>query len=273
MTGIEWTDETWNPVVGCSPVSEGCRHCYAARMAHRLAHNPLTGDQYEGLATAQGWTGKIRLLPLRLEQPLRWRKPRRVFVCSMSDWCHESVLYPFRCAMLAVAQAAPQHTYQFLTKRTIGLEDTFGYIWNHTGRRSHLRFLRSEAQCLGLDLGLDDRVAGPWPLPNVWLGTTVESAKHLDRIDHLKACPAAVRFLSCEPLLGSLGPLDLAGIHWVIVGGETGPGARLMRADWARQIRAQCVAAGVAFFFKSHGGNQRKKDRLLDGRRWEEMPT
>ncbi len=277
---IEWTDATWNPVTGCTPVSTGCANCYAKRMAKRLAGR-------HGYPKTNPFTVTVHLD--RLEEPLRWRKPRMVFVCSMGDLFHDDVPGDVIDKVFAVMELAPQHTFQVLTKRP------------------HHMATYLNARGFGLN-----------PLPNVWLGTSVEdqSLAHY-RIPYLLNCPAVVRFLSCEPLLGPLPNLNLDGIHWVIVGGESGPGARPMNSDWARDIRNQCQAAGVPFFFKQWGayvpeqqnpaaltartaktamyvdpdGNTRpariggrghaatvqrvgKKaaGRLLDGREWNEMP-
>ncbi len=266
-SSIEWTDETWNPIAGCSPVSEGCRNCYAAKEAIRLGGNPneLIAAKYSGTAAMRGvgparravFTGKITFDERALVKPLSWKKPRRVFVNSMSDLFHESVPFAFIDRVFAVMAATPQHTYQVLTKRPERMAEYFSdpesrrRVWNR--------------RC---DLGKP----GPpmeWPLPNVWLGTSVEDQAAADaRIPHLLRTPAAVRFLSCEPLLG---PVDLTlvdfdgatGLHvlehpprqidWVIVGGESGGGARGFNVRWARQLVDQCRAAGVAVFVKQLG--------------------
>ena len=220
---IEWTDATWNPVTGCTKVSPGCDHCYAERITERF-HGP-------------GSFAEVKLHPDRLDQPLRWRKPRRVFVNSMSDLFHDAVPDEFIGQVFDVMLRTPQHTYQVLTKRP-GRMASFVKMW----------LGESYAQ---------------W-IPNLWLGTSVESQKWADvRIPKLLDTPAAVRFLSCEPLLGAVnvrpyfwsgdetGPL--VGIDWVIVGGESGPGARPMHPQWARQLRDQCTSAGVPFFFKQWG--------------------
>jgi protein gp37 len=230
-TGIEWTDATWNPVTGCTKVSLGCRHCYAETFAERWRGIP--GHPYE-----QGFD--LRLWPDRLELPLTWKKPRMVFVNSMSDLFHDGVPFDFIRAVFRTMESASWHTFQVLTKRAARLAQ------------------------LAPDLR--------WP-PNVWMGVSVERADYLWRANHLRQVPAAVRFLSLEPLLGPLGTFDLSGIHWVIVGGESGPGARPMEATWVRRIQEQCSAAGVPFFFKQWGGTRRTaKGRLLDGRTWDEMP-
>ncbi|MCP4515067.1 MAG: phage Gp37/Gp68 family protein [Delftia sp.] len=245
QTAIEWTDATWNPIRGCSRASEGCRNCYAARMATRLSG---PGRPYEGLAAGGQWTGKVRVVESELDRPLRWRKPRHVFVCSMSDLFHEKVPDQAVMRVWNVMAESTAHTFQVLTKRP---------------RRMRLHSLRR--------WGL-----GPQVLPSVWLGASAENQETLDeRVPHLLRTPAAVRWLSCEPLLG---PLDLRPwldrLGWIVVGGESGPGARPMRPEWVRDIRDQCIAAGVPFFFKQWGGVRKKEaGRLLDGRTWDERPA
>lgn len=251
-TGIEWTDATWNPVTGCTKVSEGCDHCYAETIAHRF-----TGTK----AYPNGFG--VTLRPERLDQPLRWKRPRKVFVNSMSDLFHKDVPDDYIARVFAVMALAPQHTFQVLTKRP--------------GRMRSL--LSSEHFESDVFLATEGRFEGyfPWPLPNVWLGTSVENQKWADvRIPLLLDTPAAVRFLSCEPLLGPL-PLcrcdgaayqvqrhpflvaDDCPLHgknridWVICGGESGPGARPMHPDWARHLRDDCLTAGIPFHFKQWG--------------------
>jgi protein gp37 len=245
-SAIEWTEATWNPVTGCTEVSEGCDHCYAKTFAERWRGIP--GHAYE-----QGFD--LKLWPGRLDIPLRWKRPRRVFVNSMSDLFQDGVPDEFIREVFAVMAGTPRHTYQVLTKRP-GRMASFLRLWRELAVR---------------------------PLPNVWLGTSVETQKWADvRIPQLLRAPAAVRFLSCEPLLG---PLNLAGaghldvkdsgatIDWVIAGGESGPGARPMDPVWVRSLRGQCAAAGLAFFFKQWGGRTPKAGgRELDGRTWDEMP-
>ncbi len=299
-TSIEWTDETWNPVTGCTKVSPGCDHCYAERITNRFG--------------GPGAFDTVVLHPERLEIPLRWRKPRRIFTCSMADLFHDDVPDEFIARVWAVMAMAGTHTFQVLTKRP--------------GRMASL-LRRREFIVAVQKAGLD--ILGPpwswhvpsiegepvnWPTRNVWLGTSVESQKWADvRIPKLLETPAALRFLSCEPLLG---PIDLGflepcdhirqshadigcwnALDWVIVGGESGPNARPMHPDWARSLRDQCVAAGVPFFFKQWGewtpngavgeglwnlatGEQlldvpmrragKKRGRKFDGRTWDEMP-
>ncbi len=233
---IEWCDATWNPVRGCDPVSPGCRHCYAKTFAERFRGVP--GHPFE-----QGFD--LRLVPEKLEEPLHWRKPRRVFVSSVSDLFHEDIPFEFIVQVFETMRRAWWHTFPVLTKRAERMLPV-------------MRALPPELQYL----------------PNVWLGVSVEDRKHgLPRIDVLRQIPATVRFLSIEPLLEDLGDLDLRGIGWVIVGGESGVRARPMREDWVIPIRDQCLAAGVPFFFKQWGGIQKKKaGRRLQGRMWDEFP-
>lgn len=231
-TSIEWTNATWNPVTGCTKISPGCKHCYAERMARRL----------QAMGQARYRNGfRVTLQPDVVELPLRWRKPRMIFVNSMSDLFHKDVPEEFIARCFAVMARASQHTFQILTKRPE----------------------RAAAMARGL----------PWPA-NVWMGTSVENADYAGRIGHLESIPAAVRFLSLEPLLGPIPALPLAGIHWVIVGGESGPGARRMEAAWVRDIRDQCAQCGVPFFFKQWGGVLKcRNGRELDGRTWDDMPS
>jgi protein gp37 len=239
-TKIEWTDESWNPVTGCVKISPGCKHCYAERFAERFR-----GVTHGGKRHPFFWGFDPRLRSERLDQPLRWRSPRMVFVNSMSDLFGEFVPDAHLARVFEVMRATPQHTYQVLTKRADRLE----------------RWTR----------------ARPWveDAPNIWLGVSVEDAKHgLPRVDRLRRARAAVRFLSVEPLLEALPGLDVSGIDWVIVGGESGPGARPMREEWVRDVRDRCVSGGVAFFFKQWGGVVKgRRGRLLDGRTWDEFPN
>jgi protein gp37 len=230
-TSIEWTELTWNPVTGCRKVSQGCKHCYAERMAHRL-HAMGSARYVDGFEPTLHWD--------LIEAPLRWRKPRVIFVNSMSDLFQEEVPLEFIQAVFATMAQCPQHTFQILTKRSARLVALAGRV--------------------------------PWPA-NVWMGVSVENAKVAHRVDDLRAVPAAVRFLSCEPLIGPLHHLALDGIHWVIVGGESGPKARPMHEWWVQDIRRQCRAAGTAFFFKQWGGIRKSTTgRLLNGRTYDEMP-
>jgi protein gp37 len=230
-SSIEWTEATWNPVTGCDKVSPGCKHCYAERLAHRL--KAMGQERYRN-----GF--EVTLQRAALDAPLHWKKPRVIFVNSMSDLFHAEVPDAYIRECFDVMKRATQHTFQVLTKRP------------------------ERAAALAPSL--------PWPR-NVWLGASVESAPYYGRIAHLRRVPAAVRFLSLEPLLGPLDDLPLDGIHWAIVGGESGPGARPMERKWVRSIRAQCRRAKVPFFFKQWGGVQKSKTgRELDGRTWDQMP-
>src|SRR5262245_6819758 len=233
---IEWTDATWNPVRGCDKISPGCKHCYAATFAERFRGVP--GHPYE-----QGFD--LRLVPEKLAEPLRWTKPKMVFVNSMSDLFHNDVPDEYVEKVGEVMRVANWHTYQVLTKRSERLGKMLG---------AKLRHLAAE--------------------PHIWWGVSVENRKHgLARIDHLRAAPAAVEFLSIEQLLTDIGTIDLTGISWVITGGESGPGARPMRPEWVRSIREQCLAADVAFFFKQWGGTRKHlTGRRLDGRTHDATP-
>lgn len=264
MSEIEWTDETWNPTTGCSRVSRGCDHCYAIMMARRLDGQ---GYGYDGATrrTKRGtdWTGVVKTHPDRLKAPLRWRKPRRVFVNSMSDLFHPKVPVDFVDRVFATMALTRKHTFQILTKRP---ERMATYLdaspsalkarWRQAAQKQH---------------GQTSDIA--YPLPNVWLGTSVEDRDALHRVDDLRPIDAAVRFLSLEPLLGELPELDLTDIDWVIVGGESGHSARPMRKEWVMPIRDQCQKEGVPFFFKQWGGRHSKANgRTLDGQIWDEMP-
>jgi protein gp37 len=237
-SSIEWTESTWNPVTGCDQISPGCGHCYAKTFAERF--KGVRGHPYE-----QGFD--LRLWPERLKLPLTWKKPRTIFVNSMSDLFHPEVPDAFIGQVFDVMNRAAHHTFQVLTKRP--------------------------ERAASLSCGLR------WT-PNIWMGTSVENQRWTNRIDELRETSAVVRFLSCEPLLGPL-RLDLRGINWVIVGGESGHRARPMRADWAREIRAQCDDAGVAFFFKQWGAHNEEGVRVgksragreLDGQTYDEMPA
>jgi protein gp37 len=236
-SAIEWTDATWNPVTGCVQVSPGCAHCYAKTFAERFRGVP--GHPFEG-----GFDLELR--PERLRQPLSWKRPRRIFVNSMSDLFHEDVPLDFIQQVFATMRQAEWHVFQILTKRSTRLLELAPFL--------------------------------DWP-ENVWMGVSVENQRWTSRIDDLRCVPAAVRFLSCEPLLGPL-DLNLSGIDWVIVGGESGHRARRMQVRWARDLRDQCTAADVPFFFKQWGahdetGVRRSKKasgRALDGRTWDEVP-
>jgi len=228
---IEWTEASWNPATGCHKVSPGCAHCYAETFAERWRGVP--DHPY-----AQGFD--LKLWPQRLDIPLRWRRPRLIFVNSMSDLFHEAIPDDFIAEVFEVMGRAHWHTFQVLTKR--------------------------EDRLVELAPSLD------WH-PNVWMGVSIENRRFVDRADYLREVPAAVRFISAEPLLGSLDGLDLDGIDWLIAGGESGPGHRRMREEWVLELRDRCQDEHVAFFFKQWGGVRSKTgSRLLHGRTWDEMP-
>ncbi|MGC9271267.1 DUF5131 family protein [Acidiphilium sp.] len=233
---IEWTDATWNPVTGCTKITAGCDNCYAARFAARF--RGVVGHPYQA-----GFD--LTLRPERLDQPLRWRRSRRIFVNSMSDLFHKNVPTAFIDRVFDTMEAADWHIFQLLTKRSSTMRD----------------YLRGRYR------------DGPGPR-HIWCGVSVEDAPAKSRIEHLRTAPAGIRFLSVEPLLGPLGALDLEGIDWVIAGGESGPGARPVHAAWLHEIRDRCVAQDVAFFFKQWGGTRPKTGgRILDGREWSEFPA
>ena len=246
-SAIEWTDATWNPTTGCDRVSPGCDHCYALTLAGRLQAMGVKGYEADGDPHTSGPGFGLTTHSDRLDAPLRWRKPRMVFVNSMSDLFHPAVPDEFIGRVFDVMMRAEQHTFQVLTKRPARMR-SFVNSW----------LGESWAQ---------------W-IPNLWLGTSIESDRYAFRADRLRETPGAVRFLSLEPLLGPLPWLDLTDIDWVIVGGESGLSARSMDPGWARDLRDRCVAADVPFFFKQWGGRTPKANgRLLDGRTWDEMPT
>lgn len=242
-SAIEWTEATWNPIVGCSAVSPGCTNCYAMRLAHRL--EAMGQPKYQGLTRMSGgrskWTGEVRLDSGTLEAPKSWRSGRMIFVNSMSDLFHEGIDIDVIKNVFSVMSDTPQHTYQILTKRSDRLASLARSLW--------------------------------WP-NNVWMGVSVESEEYLYRVDDLRRVPAGVRFLSLEPLLGPLPGLNLDGIDWVIAGGESGPGARPIHVEWARSIRDLCSEMRVPFHFKQWGGvNKKKAGRILDGRTWDDFPS
>jgi len=244
-TEISWADATWNVLVGCTKVSPGCDHCYAIRTAHRMSANPnpKIATAYAGTEADGEWTGRVNLLEQRLDQPLRWAKPRRIFVNAQSDLFHDNVPDKFIARVFAVMSQCPQHTFQVLTKRHGRMRSLLSSeAWPHMVAREAFKF----------DRRIGER---PFqlPLPNVWLGVSVENQQWADiRGAALRETPATVRFFSAEPLLGPI-VTDLTGIDWVIAGGESGPGARPMHPDWARSLRDQCTAAGVPFHFKQQG--------------------
>jgi protein gp37 len=231
VSNIEWTEMTWNPVTGCTKISQGCKHCYAERMAKRL-HAMGNRRYLNGFAPT--------LHEDLLDVPRGWKRPRVIFVNSMSDLFQEEVPLDFIQQAFATMVACSQHTFQILTKRA--------------------ERLRELAPAL------------PWPA-NVWMGVSVEDGRVIDRVSHLRAVPATIRFLSCEPLIGPLEQLALNGIHWVIVGGESGPKARAMKPEWVDSIQRQCSIARVPFFFKQWGGTRKDlTGRKLHGRTFDEMP-
>lgn len=243
-TTIEWTDATWNPVAGCSIMSAGCTNCYAMRMAARL--EAMGVEKYRGLTRNSGgrpkWTGSIYLDESALHIPKSWSRPRNVFVNSMSDLFHDDVTKDFVRKVWQIMAETPRHTYQILTKRPDRMREI-------------------------LQKGFP-------VLSNVWLGTSVEDGKVLYRLDELRQVPAAVRFVSFEPLIGSVSAGNLDGIQWAIVGGESGPKARRMEPVWIDEIFDMCADSDTAFFFKQWGGlNKKKTGRSYRGRTWNDMPT
>jgi len=241
-TAIEWTDVTWNPTTGCDRFSAGCDNCYALTMAKRLKAMGVAKYQRDGHPVTSGPGFALTVHPDALSLPYRWRKPRMVFVNSMSDLFHARVPLGFIQDVFDVIADTPQHTYQVLTKRSTRLRHR-----------------------------LADRLT--WP-SNLWLGVAVESRDSLYRIDDIREIPAALRFLCCEPLLGPLDGIDLTGVGWVISGGESGLRPRPVDVDWVRGLRDACVAADVPFFFKSWGGRTpQESGRELDGRTWDQRPS
>lgn len=235
-SAIEWTDATWNPVTGCTKITRGCDNCYAARFSERF--RGVSGHPFE-----TGFDLTIR--PERVSQPLSWRRPRMIFVNSMSDLFHKHVPTEFVDQVFSTMERADWHVFQVLTKRSSTM-------------RAYLR----------------RRYENSSPPAHIWTGVSVEDESAKNRIEHLRSAPSAVRFLSIEPLIGSIGALNLRDIHWVIAGGESGPNARPMHIDWAREVRDQCAEQGVAFFFKQWGGFRPKSGgRSLDGREWNDLPA
>lgn len=287
-TAIEWTDETWNPVVGCTKVSQGCKNCYAKTL-HDRRHKAFLAGKDVAQQYAEPFE-RVQLMHQRVDAPLFWLKPRRVFVNSVSDLFHPDVPDSFLDRVFAVMQASPHHTFQILTKRPERMAE---YM-----RSAEFR-VEEAGEELAADMGWCHAHEGAvWPPRNVWLGTSVENQDvAVERIPHLMDTNAAVRFLSCEPLLGPVdlrphmafdrfpggfahaSPLEL--LDWVIVGGESGKGARAMHVEWARFLRDQCIDAGVAFFFKQWGEydafgirvGKKRAGRLLDNREWNEYPS
>lgn len=248
---IEWTDATWNPVAGCSIMSAGCTNCYAMNMAMRL--EAMGVQKYSGLTRKSGnrtvWTGVVNEDKSSLIVPYSWKKPRKIFVNSMSDLFHESVSFNFVSKVWRVMEETPHHCYQILTKRPDRLNE---FVSNYTS----------------------------FVLPNVWLGTSVENSGVVSRIEHLRQVPAAIRFISFEPLIGGVGEVDLTGIHWSIVGGESGKNARPVREEWIDDIFNQCSEQNVAFFFKQWGAwgkDNKRRSKKANGREyrgqtWNQMP-
>lgn len=287
-TGIAWTESTWNPTRGCTVKSAGCKNCYAMALAHRFSG---PGEPYEGLTKLSPsgkpiWNGKITLVDKVLSQPLRWTKPRRIFVNSVSDLFHENIPFDFITAVFAVMAASPKHTFQVLTKRPERMLEYFEWVKDQAWPDPISRevFLSRGAKHLGNgsdeDQGaqfakLCNRTEGfTWPIPNVWLGVTVENQKAAEeRIPLLVQAPAAVRFLSCEPLLESVvvGP-SMKALNWVIVGGESGPYSRPMKQEWVESLMKETQEAGVKFFYKQKGevlakvcgASSRKGEALTD---------
>ena len=262
-TGISWTDATWNPIRGCTRVSEGCRNCYAENVAYRFSG---PGGAYEGLVRIgsdgkrrREWNGEVHFVEKHLLDPLKWKEPRRIFVNSMSDLFHENASDETRDKIFAVMTLCPQHTFQILTKRPQRMAD---YVDGRSepgcdGLRGAL--IEGMTQKLYSEQHQEDHsdiamwLAVPWPLPNVHLGVSVENRAAKSRIDVLREVPAALRFLSLEPLLEDLGDLDLSGIGWCIVGGESGPSARPCNLEWIRSLVDRCQSAGVACWVKQMG--------------------
>jgi protein gp37 len=254
-SNIEWTDATWNTVAGCDKVSPGCDHCYATKQSCRMdgaaraelarGENPGRKMHHLDVVTGGDWNGTIHLIPESLVDPLQWSTPQKIFVNSLSDLFHKKVPTAYIREVAQVMEQANWHTYQLLTKRSSRLRNLL---------RGTLRFAAKQ--------------------PHIWWGVSVEDRAHgLPRIEHLRQAPAQVRFLSIEPLLEDLGTINLKGIHWVIVGGESGSGARPMRKDWVLSIRDQCEQARIPFFFKQWGGvHKNAAGRELDGRTYDAMP-
>lgn len=243
MSKIEWTEKTWNPVTGCTKISEACENCYAEVMAKRLSGMPASKEKYRN-----GF--KLTIHPEALEEPYKWKKPSMVFVCSMGDMFHKDVPTSFIDSVIKVIEDNPQHTFQLLTKRA---KRMFQFFYE-SGRE----------------------------IPkNCWLGVTCESGKHKERVDYLRLLEAPVRFVSCEPLLGNMNDIDLDGIDWVITGGESGVNARRTPADWFRGLRDACRRWNTPFFFKQWGAwgadgvkrSKYKNGSLLDGKEWKQYPV
>lgn len=297
-SSIEWTEVTWNPVTGCDRISPGCDNCYALTLAKRLKAMGVAKYQKDGDPHTSGPGFGVTVHQDAMTEPLRWRTPRTVFVNSMSDVAHARVGRPAQARIWAVMALTARHRYQVLTKRpkrlaTLLADPAFVQevarqacdIISHTS--PHLGSWRLDlgGQRLAGDSGRGDRWtttetdsgtlwSPPWPLPNVWVGTSIESDDYCGRADEIRRAPAAIRFLSLEPLLGPLPGLDLTGIHWVIAGGESGPRHRMLDLSWVRDIRDRCTDQQIPFFFKQVGGRTPKAGgRILDGRTWDEFPA
>jgi protein gp37 len=274
---IEWTETTWNPTTGCDRISPGCDHCYALTLAGRLKAMGQAKYQRDGDPRTSGPGFGVTLHPDALLEPLRWRKPRKVFVDSMADVLHARVPVDFVAQVWAVMALTRQHTYQVLTKRPERyvhvLDDPCRCGGGHRPGIDFRHLVADHIRRLARSPRHQVDVFARWPLANVWLGTSIESDDYVRRADALRAAPAATRFLSLEPLLGPLPSLNLAHIDWVIVGGESGPGHRPLELDWVRDIRDRCVRLGIPLFFKQVGGRTPKAGgRLLDGRTWDQFP-
>lgn len=274
-TKIEWTDkgETWNPLAGCSKISDGCKNCYAIKDAVRLAGNPnpKIAEKYKGTAKTENgkmnWTGKINFASKEtLTQPMRWTRPRKIFVNSMSDLFHESVPDEWIDRIFAVMALSPQHTFQILTKRPDRMKKYFEY---------EAVFERILAEATFLDWGVEfqrqfKRIkrqmnVNTFPLPNVWLGVSVEIQKETSRLDFLRDTPAAIRFVSFEPLLENLGKINLTDIHWAIIGGESGTQARPCNVQWIRYLVEQCKYYEIPVFVKQLGAKPYQQHRTEEG--------
>lgn len=293
-TKIEWTDATWNPITGCSVISPGCTNCYAMKLAGtRMKHHPsragLTVDSKAGPV----WNGQVRFNEEWLTQPLTWKRPRMIFVCAHADLFHESVSDEWIDRVFAVMALAPQHTFQVLTKRSKRMREYFGKVRHEGGLCDSMSIIWQRAQEIAIDHSLLHRYQPKISvLPNVWLGVSIEDQKRADeRIPDLLATPAAVRWLSMEPLLGAVTlnratvmvspgvelPVEwvppLCQLDWVVLGGESGSNARPMHPDWARSIRDQCAAADVPFHFKQWGEFETHYDRQKDDPDWRQCGT
>jgi protein gp37 len=295
-SSIEWTETTWNPTTGCDRISAGCDHCYALTLAARLKAMGSAKYQADGDPRTSGPGFGLTVHHTAIGQPLAWRTPRLVFVNSMSDLGHARIPRPALARIFAVMALTSRHTFQVLTKRPgrlariltdhAFLTSVAEQATDLIGSRGWARWqLDLGGQRLAGDSGLGaswstvdtpdgTRWVPPWPLPNLWLGTSIESDRHTGRADQLRQIPAAVRFISAEPLLSGLPSLQLDGIDWVIAGGESGPGHRPLDLDWVRDLRDRCAAQQVAFFYKQAGGRTPKAGgRLLDGRTHDQMPA